>query len=59
MKDFESRFDYDKDDDVLDLNSKENEDMLYQLLPALRKNFSKEKLTKTIKIHNRIRKDRI
>lgn len=59
IKDFESRFDYDEDDDVLDLNGKENEDMLYQLLPALRKNFSKVKLEKAIKIHNKIRKDKI
>ena len=59
IKDFESRFDYDGDDDVLDLNGKENEELLYELLPALRKNFSKEKLTKAIKIHNKIRKDKI
>ena len=59
IKDFESRFDYDGDDDVLDLNGKENEELLYELLTALRKNFSKEKLTKAIKIHNKIRKDKI
>ena len=59
IKDFESRFDYDEDDDVLDLNGKENEELLYELLLALRKNFSKVKLEKAINIHNKIRKDKI
>lgn len=59
IKYFETKFDYDEDDDVVDLNRKDYEQLLYELLPALRKNFSKEKLSKAIEAHNKIRKDKI
>ena len=48
---------YVEDDGIIDFKSEEewNEDYFYELLPATRKNFSREKVMELLKVHDKIR----
>ena len=48
---------YVPDNGIVDFKSEEewNEEYFYELFPAARKNFSREKVMELLKVHNRIR----
>ena len=45
------------DDGIIDFKSEEewNEDYFYELFPAVRKNFSREKVMELLKVHDKVR----
>ena len=48
---------YEQDDGIIDFKNEEewNEEYFYELFPATRKNFSREKVEELLKVHDKVR----